>query len=304
MTQRLLAICLCLAVLAGCAAGPEKRSVAKPPAPPPVPDSVKKEQEARFIKDVYRALEQGDLATADAMLRRVVVINPDSTEARAAQGEIYIRLSRYQEAVNVFNRLVFEKKLLPRAHQGAGLANLLMNQNDRAKESLEKAVALDDQLWRAWNGLGYYYDRRKQWKKAEAAYDKALKARQDKPSLYNNRGFSKLMQGSYDSAIGDFKAALKLNPDLQVARMNIRLAQAWLGRYVEAIAGASREELPEVLNNVGYVAMLRGEFAVAEAYFTRAMERSPTYNETASNNLKKLEVLRSQSARQRKTSKR
>jgi Flp pilus assembly protein TadD len=304
MMQKILAFCLCLGVLAACAAGPQKKTAAKPPAPPPVPESVKKEQEARFVKDIYRALEEGDLATADALLRRVTLINPDSVEARAAQGEIFIRLSRYQEAVNVFNRLIFEKKLLARAHQGAGLANLQMNQQTLAKTHLEKAVALDDQLWRAWNGLGFYYDRRKQWKKAERSYNSALKVRSDKPSLFNNRGFSKLMQGTHESAINDFKSALRIDPDLLVARMNIRLAQAWLGRYVEAIAGASRDELPEVLNNVGYIAMLKGEFSVAEAYFSRAMERSPSYNETAANNLKKLEVLRSQSARKSKISKR
>ena len=50
--------------------------------------------------------------------------------------------------------------------------------------------------------------------------------------------------------------------------------------------------------------MLRGEFPVAQAYFSRAMERSPSYNETAANNLKKLEVLRSQSAQKSKISKR
>lgn len=302
--QRIIAFCLCLGVLAACAAGPEKKTAAKLPAPPPVPESVKKEQEARFIKDFYRALEEGDMATADALLVRVNRINPKSLEARVAQGEIFIRLSRYQEAINVFNRLIFEKKLLARAYQGAGLANLQMNQQELGKSNLEKAVALNDQLWRAWNGLGFYYDRHKQWKKAASSYDRALKVRRDKPSLFNNRGFSKLMHGAYEDAITDFRAALRLNPDLSVARMNIRLAQAWLGRYVEAIAGASREELPQVLNNVGYIAMLRGEFPVAEAYFSRAMERSPSYNETAANNLKKLEVLRSQSAHKSKISKR
>jgi Flp pilus assembly protein TadD len=301
---RILAFCLCLGVLAACAAGSQQKTAAKPPAPPPVPESVKKEQEARFITDVYRALDEGDMATADALLRRVTLINPDSVEARAAQGEIFIRLSRYQEAVNIFNRLIFEKKLLARAHQGAGLANLQMNQQTLAKTNLQKAVALDSKLWRAWNGLGFYYDRHKEWKKAERSYNNALKVKSDRPSLFNNRGFSKLMQGSYESAISDFNSALRLNPDLMAARMNIRLALAWLGRYVEAIAGATRDELPEVLNNVGYVAMLKGEFPVAEAYFSRAMERSPSYNETAATNLKKLEVLRSQSAHKSKISKR
>jgi Tfp pilus assembly protein PilF len=291
-------------VLAACATAPEKKTAAKPPSPPPVPDSVKKEQEARFIKDVYRALDVGDVATADAMLRRAVLINPKSIEARVARGEIFLRLNRYQEAINIFNRLIIENKEPARANQGLGLANLMMNQLSRGQDALEKAVALDDQLWRAWNGLGFYHDHRKEWAQSEKCYIAALKERRDKPSLFNNRGFSKLMQGRYEEAILDFKAALRLNQNLAIARMNIRLAQAWLGRYVEAIAGASQRELPEVLNNVGYIAMLKGEYSAAQAYFSRAMELSPSFNETASNNLQKLEVIRSQNVSKRSTSKR
>lgn len=306
MNKRLPALSLCLCVLAACATAPGKKETAakKPPSPPPIPESVKKEQEARLIKDVYRALEEGDMGTADTMLQRVVLINPKSIEARLAQGEVFMRLNRYQEAINVFNRLIIEEKVLARAYQGLGLARLQRNELPRAKEALEKAVALNDELWRAWNGLGFYYDRQKNWAEAEKSYNAALEVRRDKPSLFNNRGFSKLMRRRYEEAIEDFRAALGLDPNLPVARMNIRLAQAWLGRYVEAIAGSSQRELPEVLNNVGYIAMLKGEYAAAQAYFSRAMELSPSYNETAAKNLRKLEVIKSQTVSKRNTSQR
>ncbi|MCZ6495169.1 MAG: tetratricopeptide repeat protein [Alphaproteobacteria bacterium] len=294
MTPRLFVFCFCLAALAGCASTPDDKVVKKPTAPE-VSGKQKKEQEARFIKDIYRALEEGNVATADALRVRVLYINPKSVEARLARGEIFLRQARYGRAMETFKSLVKEEKLLARSYQGIGVARLQQGRRAAAKQAFDKAVSLDGGLWRAWNGLGYFYDSVKDWKRAQQSYNRALKLRRDKPALFNNRGFSKLMQSRYEDAIVDFRAALKLNPLLKVTRMNIRLAQAWLGRYVEAIAGASKQDLPSVLNNIGYIAMIKGEYAAADAYFSRAMQLSPSFNETASNNLQKLEAFKSQS---------
>jgi Tfp pilus assembly protein PilF len=282
-----------LAALVGCASTPKDDAAGQPVAAP-VSDKTKKEQEARFIKDIYRALDEGNIATADALLVRVVQINRKSVEARLARGEIFLQQANYGPAIKIFRTLIKEKKLVARSYQGLGVARLQLGQPVAAKQAFDKAVSLDGELWRTWNGLGYYYDSVKDWKQAEQSYNRALKLRRDKPTLFNNRGFSKLMQSRYKDAIVDFQTALQLNPHLKVTRMNIRLAQAWLGRYVEAIAGASKKDLPEVLNNIGYVAMLKGEYTAAQAYFSRAMELSPSFNEAAANNLKKLEAFKSQ----------
>ena len=293
MTPRLFVFCFFLAALAGCASTPDGKAVKASTATKAL-DEQKKEQEARFIKDIYRALDEGDIAMADSLLVRVLHINPKSEEARLARGEIFLRQARYGRAKETFNSLVNEDILLARSYQGLGVVSLQQGRRTTAKQAFDKAVSLDNELWRAWNGLGYIYDSVKDWKRAEQSYDRALKLRRDKPALFNNRGFSKLMQSRYQDAIVDFRAALKLSPLLKVTRMNIRLAQAWLGRYVEAAAGVSKNDLPTVLNNIGFIAMIKGEYAVAQAYFSRAMELSPSYNETTSNNLQKLEAFKSQ----------
>ena len=304
MTVKVLLGILCLAVFAGCAATPDEGKKPGVADVPKVSDDKKNEQEARLLKDIYHLLEKGKTSDASALLSQLARLNPTNPELRLAQAEIFLRQGLFPEAASLFSELVTKKQLLARSHQGVGLVRLQLGQTASAKTQFEKAVALDDQLWRSWNGLGYYYDSKKQWGKAEESYNRALKLRRDKPALYNNRGFSKLMQGRYEDAIADFKTALKLDPGVKVARMNIRLAQAWLGRYVEAIAGASKRELPLVLNNVGYIAMLKGELATAEAYFSRAMELSPSFNETASNNLQKLEAIKLQSGPRGKARKR
>lgn len=288
---RAFVFCLCAAFLAGCATASGDEST---PAPVTAEASErKKEQEKRFVRDIYQALEDGEVETAEALLVRLLYINPKSPEARLARGEIFLHQGRYAQAAALFTALVSESLLLPRAHQGLGLARLKMGKRELARKALEEAVLRDGDLWRVWNALGYYHDSKREWEAAEKSYNRALKVRRDKASVFNNRGFSKLMQSKYEDALKDFRMALKLNPRLRASRMNIRLAQAWLGRYVEALAGVSDVEMPTVLNNAGYIAMLKGEYATAEAYFSRAMEMSPTFNDVASNNLRKLEAIRS-----------
>jgi Tfp pilus assembly protein PilF len=147
--------------------------------------------------------------------------------------------------------------------------------------------------------LGSYHDSQGDWTAAVAAYDKALAERPNNAMILNNRGFSNFMQGNMDEAIADLQRALRLDPKLQPARVNLRLAHAWTGHYLHALSGATDKELPEVLNNIGYVAMMRGDLDNAEAYLQRAMEADPGFNEKAWNNLAQLRQMRQLTAEER-----
>lgn len=101
-----------------------------------------------------------------------------------------------------------------------------------------------------------------------------------------------LMQGRVDAALADLGAALRHDPALRPARENMRLALAWDGQYTLALAGAEDDDLARALNNVGYVALLRGDHDKAEALLLRAIEADPAYNAVATRNLAYLMRLR------------
>ncbi len=101
-----------------------------------------------------------------------------------------------------------------------------------------------------------------------------------------------LMQKRLKEAVEDFDRALRIDPRFDVAQENLRLALAWQGKYVHAMAGASNRDLPRILNNVGFIALMRGDYGNAEAYLLRAMEVDPRYNETAARNLSYLKQVR------------
>jgi len=180
-----------------------------------------------------------------------------------------------------------------RALQGEGIAlSLADGASDFASARLRAAVARDPTLWRAWNALGYYYDSRADWLRAGDCYTRALAIVPNSAMILNNRGFSMLMQGRVREALADLREALRHDPASRPARENLRLALAWDGQYARALAGAEGDGLARALNNVGYVALLRGDSDEAEAFLSRAIEVDPAFNTVAARNLAYLKRLR------------
>ena len=114
--------------------------------------------------------------------------------------------------------------------------------------------------------------------------------------MLNNLGMSRLSAGDYEGAAALFVRALEASPDLAAAETNLRLALALDGRYEEAVAGVGPAGLPDALNNAGYAALLRGDYANARRLFLRAIDASPGFYEPARSNLRFLDSLEKRQA--------
>jgi Flp pilus assembly protein TadD len=172
-----------------------------------------------------------------------------------------------------------------------GLALMMLDDTTAASTQLRRAVEADPSLSRSWTALGRAYDKEKRWDESAAAYDKALAASPDSPVIINNIGMSMMLQRRYPEAATQFEHALAKDPAMETARANLRIALAWQGKYDEALAGLEQAQRADALNNVGYVAMLRGDYQQAQRCFSQALETSATYHEGAARNLEALRQL-------------
>lgn len=272
-------------LLAGCAMDGQKPTVeAALPAIQPAPPETIELAERALAEERYRDSEQ--------LVERVLAAEPEHVRARLIHAELRFARGDREAAAERFGALTEEPTVAARALQGRGLSLLLLGKKQLGYDLLVQAVEQDPLLWRAWNGLGYFYDTQGEWEKATEAYSQAIAANSESAMVYNNRGFSRLMQDRLEEAVADFNRAIELDPDFSLAQDNLRLAHAWSGRYIRAMSGADQRNMAKILNNIGYVALMRGDYKNAEAYLNRAMEVDPAYNVVASRNLAYLKHLK------------
>jgi Flp pilus assembly protein TadD len=154
-------------------------------------------------------------------------------------------------------------------------------------------VAVEPKLWRAHNILGVIADTRGEHAAAVEHFSTALELRPRTASILSNRGYSYYMAEDFTAAERDFAAAISADASYDQARRNLGLLYARQRRY-----DAAFDELAQVTsrhvaaNDVGYIAMLAEDYAVAERYFTEALNLSPRHYATAEENMNKLRRLR------------
>lgn len=279
-----LLVALVLALAGPALAGKRKRA-ALPAQPlvvaPPTPAA---------LAMLDAAIADGRLDDARQMLAPMWASGVPDVTLRGA--ELALAAGSLPEAAEGFSGLV-DGPLAAAARQGLGITRLKQGRTAEAAAELERALALDPGLARAWNAQAVLADRRKDWAAADVAYAKAIAAAPGDATLLANRGWSRLMRGHSVAAERDLAAALQMAPGLASARTNLALARAMQGRYEDAFRLSDKKTLAADLNTVGYAAMTRGDLAIAEAYFNRAMSLNPQFDRAAWENLQYLATLKS-----------
>jgi Flp pilus assembly protein TadD len=237
------------------------------------------------VAQIQKAFDDQRYLDAERMLGLSLTAGSDDQRLVYLAGELSMARGRYDQALASFKAIDSKPEIRARALEGEGVALAQLGRSDEAVTALEAAVKENDSIWRAWNALGTEYDRRHEWGKADNAYAHAMTGSNGAAIVLNNRGFSRLSQGKLDDAAADFVAALQKKPDFTPARNNLRLTIAMKGDYDRAITGAAQADKAAALNNAGYAAMLRGDYAQAKDLFDRAMKAKGEYYAVAAANL-------------------
>jgi Flp pilus assembly protein TadD len=229
--------------------------------------------------------EAGRYAEALQIYQRLLLTTPSFAGARYGAAECFLALGQPDNALAGFDGLVANGEFHARALQGKGLAQFALGQREAAGQSLHDATASDTTLWRAWNGLGDLADQERQPKMAGGLYAKALALHPNSAMIINNIGYSLLDSGNYPEAISEFRKALAIEPDNVTVQTNLRLALAASGDYEAALRSAPSEQMPTLLNDVGYIAMRRGDYAAAARFLASARDASGSYSTVVARNL-------------------
>jgi Flp pilus assembly protein TadD len=236
-------------------------------------------------RDIQTAIDEGRFVDADRLLGDSAQSGGGGPKLMLLAGKLALAKGNAETALKYLDAASALSNESSEILESRGIALSMLQRYDEAINALKSAVQQDRKAWRAWNALGIEYDRRRNWDLAEEAYTNALSGSGGAAIVWNNRGYSRLCRNKPEEAAADFVEALNKKPDFAAARNNLRLALAAQGQYDRALAGAKGSTRAELLNNVGYVALLRGDYAKAKALFTEAIGARDKYYAKAVANL-------------------
>ena len=239
-----------------------------------------------FNQHGQASLDSRKYEKAALAFQKSLEIDPSNHEARLGFADSLSKLKKYDHALRNYQLLLAEDAYKAHALQGIGLVELQRGYLDTAKESLRLAVDMDENLWRSWNGLAQIYAYEYNWEETDRSYASALEnSGGQQHVIYNNMGVSYLARGEQKNAIEAFDSALSYAPDLDVTQTNYKLALATQSRYDEATIEDDVYEQAKALNNVGYAAMLQGDYTEAERLLLQSIEVSPSFYKAPYHNL-------------------
>ncbi len=128
-------------------------------------------------------------------------------------------------------------------HLASGRAHLLGGRLNEAISELSTAASLDSKLTEAHNLLGVSYDQKGLGDRAKDSYERAVKVEEDAQTL-NNLGFSLYQNGNYRAAVDRLKRAVKLAPTDERILNNLGLALCRLGKFDDAYKHFARAAGP------------------------------------------------------------
>src|SRR6185436_6597935 len=141
-----------------------------------------------------------------------------------------------------------------REHLEAGREYLLEERYNDAISELSMAASIDPKLTEAHNLLGVAYDKKGFSDRARDSFERAVKMDEDADTL-NNLGFSLYQNGNYRAAVDRLKRAAKLAPTDERILNNLGLAYCRLGKVEEAYKAFTRAAGP-VVGNLNTAKML------------------------------------------------
>jgi tetratricopeptide (TPR) repeat protein len=130
---------------------------------------------------------------------------------------------------------------------------------DRAIADYDQAIKLDPNYVDAYNNRGLAWNEKKEYDRAIADLDRAIKLDAKYTKAYYNRGVSWNGKGEYDRAIADYNQAIKLAPKYTKAYSNRGFAWRNKKQYDRAIADYNQalEIDPQFIQAYGNLAWLQ-----------------------------------------------
>ena len=218
---------------------------------PAIPDSVKSED---LIQAAGAAVKNGNYATAEQLLNRVLEKDPKHKTVRRQLGFVLVQERKFPEAIEV----------------------------------LREQVKIDPFEDYAYSLLGRIYWQQQDYKNSEEAFRKQIEITPLDKYAHASLGEMLVEARKYTDAIPELERAISLNPEAEDLQVSLGRAYLGLGQTPKAIAAFEEavklDRSPTTLNNVAYFLSDRG------AQLDKAQQYAESAVASVANNLRNVEA--------------
>ncbi len=188
-------------------------------------------------------------------LQKAMELMPGDIEIMLNLGIVYTELAEYENAENIYWRVVSLKPDdYPETYLNLGVVLKYMGKNEEAEKCYRRAIEIKPDFAIAFNNLGVLLRDAGKLEESEECYKKVLEIKPDYPEAYLNLGVVLKYMGKNEEAEKCYRRAIEIKPDFT-----------------------------ESYNNLAIILQDKKNYAEAEKYYRRAIELNPNYAEAYNN---------------------
>ncbi|MGA2361818.1 MAG: sulfatase-like hydrolase/transferase [Candidatus Aminicenantales bacterium] len=198
-------------------------------------------------KSAGALVKKGELSKAQTLLEELegqtaIVKSPEYMQSVSSLGMALLTAGETERALALFKKVTVLEPGSPAVWLNLGYAYYRLKKYDLARENFEKSLALDKNFALAYSNIGLIDLSAAMEKNDPALADKSVgsfsRAIGLQPELavaWNGRASARLVLNQTNQAISDYERAIKIDPDLLDAYINLNIALRQAGRYAEAL---------------------------------------------------------------------
>lgn len=249
------------------------------PLPEATPAELEQSGDLMFMRD--------NLPMAYVNYEKCLELDPENLNVRYKKGLVLLAAGMSQDAVKVFEGILETNENFELAYEGLGRARFQARNYLEAEEYFKKALEINPDLWRSHSYLGMIYDYGQMYDEAVDQYLAAVRLKPEYGIIYHNLSVSYYLSGRHRSAINSFLRAIANGHTKPKTYNTLGLAYAKSGQYQQALDAFTKAgDKAKAYNNLGCFFMAKEEYKSAINSFEKALEISPEFYATASENLR------------------
>jgi Flp pilus assembly protein TadD len=233
-------------------------------------------------------LTASDPSNAVEYFEKSLAREPDRADFRRGLAISFTRDKRYNEAARVYQELITLGQDQPTDRMDYAFVTIRLDRWDDVR-TLSQSFPDGLQTPRRYLIDAMVADQDNDWPAADAAYARAEKLSTRPAAILNNWGVSQMSRGDLTGATATFKRAISFDSRLFGAKNNLAIVRGLQGEFSLPLVPLTDEERAILLNNLGIIAMRKGDEQVARGLFAAAVEAHPQHYASAADKLAALE---------------